>query len=346
MADLSKTDPQFIVCVCICGQIQFCELDSLSIYSIQRETELVGNLLSFETRLSTFLELSLRFFQLIDILLPQKSVNRQDMKTLFRKSSLSIQNRTSMTLCLVACISVCVATLLLRSRTTQFSTISSSTKVLGSTIIHTVPPPVEGKCTIFRCANHTMENVQVFSHPSFFYIFLDESEDVRIADIWPSWCRVPHLISLHKLGHTCVVYADDDVFLNLSRLHNVIDAVPKDLILVGSNNRHGRFYNINAGLLIFTNIQGPFTYNILTKWRKSMEDQYYHDMKVEKLREQGALNDMMNCNMSNVLCYHLFDKKELGIINHCFSCLNTHNPTGKKDCMVRAKAAVKQWDSA
>lgn len=214
----------------------------------------------------------------------------------------------------------------------------------SSSITNEVPAPSSGRCTIFRCANQTMDNVQNFFHPSFLYVFLDESGEVRKANAWPSWCRVPHLVSLKENGHSCVVYADDDVFLNLSRLHHVIDAVPYDFIIVGTNNRHGRFYNINAGMIVFSNIQGPFSSKVIKDWRKSMDNPRYHNMKIEKLREQSALNNIINCNMTNVLCYHLFEKADLGIISHCFSCLNNNNPTGKKDCMRHSKTLVKQWD--
>lgn len=207
-----------------------------------------------------------------------------------------------------------------------------------------IPTPLKGRCTIFRCANQTMDNVQNFFHPSFHYVYLDESAEVRKANVWPSWCRVPHLVALKEKGHSCVVYADDDVYLNLTRLYHVIDAVPYDFIIVGTNNRHGRFYNINAGLVVFSNIQGPFSSKVIRNWRKTMDDPRYHDMKEEKLREQSALNNIINCNMTNVLCYHLFEKADLGIVSHCFSCLNTKNPTGKKDCMRHSKTLVKQWD--
>lgn len=211
-------------------------------------------------------------------------------------------------------------------------------------ILHSVPEPSAGQCTIFRCANRTMEHVQIFTHPGFNYIFLDDSEDVRKAKVFPSWCRVPHLMSLQEKGHSCVVYADDDVFLNLTRVRNVIDALPNDVILVGTNNRHGRYYNINSGLIIFSDIQGPLTSNILKNWRKSMDNNYYHTIENDKLRDQRALNDIMHCNMSNVFCYHLNEKKQMGLVTHCFSCMNKKNPTGKYDCMVAAKDMVKEWD--
>lgn len=213
------------------------------------------------------------------------------------------------------------------------------------TVLHSVPKPASERCTIFRCANRTMEHVQVFSHPSFYYIFLDESEDVRKAKIHPAWCRVSHLMSLRKMGHSCVVYADDDVYLNLSRVTNVIDALPKDVVLVGTNNKHGRFYNINSGLMLFSDLQGPLTLKLLEDWTKSMNKKYYHSIEGDKLRDQRALNDIMHCNMSNVLCYHLNEKKRLGLVSHCFSCMNNDNPTAKHDCMVKAKHLVKEWDS-
>lgn len=213
-------------------------------------------------------------------------------------------------------------------------------------ILHTVPEPISNRCTIFRCANRTMDYVQVFSHPSFNYLYLDESEEVRKANIYPAWCRVPHLIQLQKKRHSCVVYADDDVYLNLSRVIEVINALPKDVVLVGTNNKHGRYYNINSGFILFSDLQGTLTTQILRAWRNAMDNSYYHTIEGDKLRDQRALNDVMHCNMTNVFCYHLNEKKRLGLVSHCFSCKDNDSPTGKHDCMVAAKSLVTEWDAA
>lgn len=212
-------------------------------------------------------------------------------------------------------------------------------------ITHNHPPPIEGACTIMRCANRSLPYVQQLSHPLFNYLFLDISKAVEEKSLWPGWCRIPHLQDLRSKGHTCVAYVDDDIFVNLTRISEVAAALPKDFIAVGTNDNHGIDHNINSGFILFTNIQGPFSNSILNKWREAMDGDYYHSLG-GRLYDQRALNDVMNCNMTNTICYHLSERYRFGLLAHCHSNLNIKKGlSAKRDCMRAKKKLVREWDS-
>lgn len=165
---------------------------------------------------------------------------------------------------------------------------------------------------------------------------------MRTNGLYPAWCRVAHLDSLRQAGHTCVVYTDDDVYLNLDTLSSAIQAAKDGSILVASTNNFGNPFNINAGLVVFKNLQARFAHNVINGWVRTMT---MHTFQFG-LKDQAALNSLISCQMPLVNCFPRAEYRELGLMRHCLSVLNREHSDGKRNCMRAAKSKVARWDAA
>lgn len=112
--------------------------------------------------------------------------------------------------------------------------------------------PVRDVCWIFTCANRKLPYRQIFKAGGFRHIDLGMPPFVAQEGLHAVWCRVGYLREIMNIGQRCVIYADDDVYLNLSSLQLAIRRHPHGSILVTSAEEHGTRHHINAGFLVFT----------------------------------------------------------------------------------------------
>lgn len=160
----------------------------------------------------------------------------------------------------------------------------------------------------------------------------------------PAWCRAPHLKALQRAGFQCVVYVDDDVFLNLDLFARAIfeaSSLEGGRVIVASREGFGRKFNINAGLVAFTNLQMPYAKKVVNEWYRTMRVKRFR----YKMKDQDALNEIVHCKDKYLMCYHMERRQQLGLLGHCFSVMNDWRVNGKELCMRQWKAKVRAWDA-
>lgn len=142
------------------------------------------------------------------------------------------------------------------------------------------------------------------------------------------------------------MYVDDDIFLNLDRLsRKIVQERRRDddlgKIIVITRSGFGRKSNINAGLVIFSDLQTEYAASVVNEWYSAMsERQFRFGMK-----DQEALNQIVRCGDEGVRCVHWRQRRQLGLLQHCFSMLNKKSPGGKERCMRKYKRLVRKWDA-
>lgn len=144
-----------------------------------------------------------------------------------------------------------------------------------------------------------------------------------------------------------MVYADDDVFLNLGRLRREVESKKEGEILVMARPEHGMENHINAGFVVFTNLQSRIGRYISDAWyamRMQPSVWPYH-----YLRDQMALNRLVKCAFPGVVCYRDAEGdrqgRRLGMIRHCFSVMDKRKKGAKEECMKKLKTVVLRWDA-
>lgn len=163
------------------------------------------------------------------------------------------------------------------------------------------------------------------------------------------WCRAYYLRQIRSSGQKCAVYADDDVYLDLDALRTEMASrgSEKGEMLVTAGRGHGMKMHINAGFVVFTDLQGEVGGYVSEAWY-AMRGQP-EGFPYAYLRDQMALNRLVRCGFEGVVCYKN-DKEErmgrrLGLVGHCFSVMEKREKGAKERCMKRFKGKVKDWDA-
>lgn len=111
-----------------------------------------------------------------------------------------------------------------------------------------------------------------------------------------------------------------------------------------ASKKHGMEKHINAGFVVFTNLQNRISTYVVETWYAAR----WQPGNVPKgyLRDQTALNRIVGCDYPGVVCYRKEEEQteELGLMGHCFSYMDKVEPGEKAKCMSSFKELVGPWD--
>lgn len=206
----------------------------------------------------------------------------------------------------------------------------------------------DGVCWIFTCTDRESRYSQNFSAPGFRHLRLSMPQGFGKDGVHAAWGRTAHLRKLRRTGQKCVIYADDDVYLNLDALRRSVQSKRSGEILVTAGPRHGMEMHINTGFIVFTNLQSKVAAYVTEAWfgaRFQPGNLPYHYLK-----DQTALNRLVKCDFPGVACYRnaADDRRgrKLGLLGHCFSVLEKKRKGAKEECMKKFKTETAiMWDA-
>lgn len=205
--------------------------------------------------------------------------------------------------------------------------------------------PEENVCWIFTCTDRQLQYSQKFKGKGFRHIHLGMPAFIAQETLHPVWCRVGFLRDIMNVGQRCVIYTDDDVYLNLTSLQLAIKSHPAGSIMATSADEHGMKYHINAGLLVFTDIQCKLARYVVESWYVSRLQP--SKVPLGYLRDQAALNRIITCRFPGVVCYNRsrIGKYRIGYLKHCFSHMEKRRSGAEAECMKSMKKVVAPWDA-
>lgn len=236
----------------------------------------------------------------------------------------------------------------LRSALSPSALVSNSLPPPGHALDYIPSHPEDGVCWIFTCTDRESPYSQKFSAPGFRHLRLSMPHGFGKDGLHAAWSRTAHLRTLRRTGQRCVIYADDDVYLNLDAVRRAVHSKKSGEILITAGPGHDMQMHINTGFIVFTNLQSKIAAYVTETWfaaRLQPGNLPYH-----YLRDQTALNRLLKCDFPGVACYrnapHERDGRRLGLLGHCFSVLDKKKKGAKEECMKKFKTkwAIK-WDA-